>query len=110
MTELKLAFIGFGNVARSFARMLDGRKGQLSEQYGINWRTTAIATSKHGCVITERDIDLIEAAACVEGGESLLSLPRISSLGNTVEVIEGCDADIVFETTPLNPASGDPAI
>src|SRR5438552_3127233 len=42
--ELNLAFIGFGSVARAFARMLEERQSSLANEYGLRWKTTAIAT------------------------------------------------------------------
>ena len=73
--ELKLAFIGLGNVARAFARMLEARRSTLEQEYGINWRVTAIATGRHGCVLATNGIDLNKAVAAVERGEALSALP-----------------------------------
>ena len=107
--ELKLAFIGFGNVARSFARILNNRKAQMAAAYDLRWRTTAIATARHGCVISQTGIDLDEAAASVERGESLTALPGTTDAIDSISLIENCDADILFETSPLNPRDGEPA-
>lgn len=107
--ELKLAFIGLGNVARAFARMIDARRALLEQHYGINWRTTAIATGRHGCAIASDRIDLNDAVALVERGETLAALPGASVAASAMEIIESLDADILFETSPLNPANGQPA-
>jgi homoserine dehydrogenase len=107
--ELKLAFIGFGNVARSFARILNNRKAQMAADYDLRWRTTAIATAMHGCVISQTGIDLDEAAASVERGESLTALPGAADAIDSISLIENCDADILFETSPLDPRDGEPA-
>ncbi|HXG93615.1 MAG TPA: homoserine dehydrogenase [Blastocatellia bacterium] len=107
--QLKLAFVGFGNVARAFARMLDERRAILAEQYDINWRATAIATGNHGCILAS-NIDLNEAVASVERGENLTTLKDDLPAANSLEVIERCDADIIFETSPLNAEDGEPAV
>jgi homoserine dehydrogenase len=107
--EMNLAFIGFGNVARAFARILRDRRSQLATEYDLSWRTTAIATGGHGCVLSESAINLDEAVAIVERSGSLYELADVSIASNSIEVIETCDADIVFETTPLNPIDGEPA-
>jgi homoserine dehydrogenase len=107
--ELKLAFIGLGNVARAFARMLDARRSTLEQEYGISWRVTAIATGSHGCALDTNGIDLNEAVAMVERGESLAALPGASIARSAIAMIESCDADIMFETSPLNPVDGEPA-
>ncbi|HVG21414.1 MAG TPA: homoserine dehydrogenase [Blastocatellia bacterium] len=107
--ELKLAFIGFGNVARAFARILRDRSPQLARQYDLTCRTGAIATGSHASVLSESAIDLDEAVALVERGASLKDLAGVTIAGDTAQVIKACDADIVFETTPLNPVDGEPA-
>jgi homoserine dehydrogenase len=108
--ELKLAFIGFGNVARSFARLLNERKAQLASDYDIRWRATAIATATRGRLLASAGIDLEEAAAAIERGDSLTLLPGASRADDSMSVVESCDADILFETSPLNPTDGEPAI
>src|SRR6185503_2938734 len=95
--ELRLAFIGFGNVARSFARILAARANQLDEEYGLHCKTSAIATGTHGCVTSHDGIDLIEAVACIERGGQLTGLNKKS-------------VDVMFETTPLDIEAGEPAI
>ena len=107
--ELKLAFIGFGNVARAFARILNDRRSPLAERYDLRWRATAIATANHGCVLSTAGIDLNEAVTRLERGESLLDIPGTSAVATPMEVVEACDADILFETSTLSPTDGEPA-
>ena len=107
--ELRLAFIGFGNVAREFARILDSRKHMLAAEYDIHLRTTGIATGKHGCVISNSSIDLKEVLQRLENLDSLVGLPHTSETGDAVSLMENCEADILFETTPLSPMDGEPA-
>jgi homoserine dehydrogenase len=107
--EVRMAFVGFGNVARAFARMLEARKRQLEDEFGLICRATAIATAHHGCVISDAAIDLNEAVRQCEGGRSL-ELPGAVRVGDAARIIEQCEADVIFETTPLNPENGEPAI
>jgi homoserine dehydrogenase len=53
---------------------------------------------------------LIEAVECIERGGKLHELPETVSLGDSLAVIETCDADILFETTPLNIIDGEPGV
>ena len=107
--ELKLAFIGFGNVARAFARILCANRSRLAEQYDLRWKVTAIATGKHGCALSQSMIDLEEASAALDRNESIDCLHGVSAARGSTEIIQACDADILFETTPLDPISGEPA-
>ena len=106
--EQRLVFIGFGNVAQAFARMVTERGARLAEQYDLTLRTTGIATARHGCVLAS-DIDLIAAAEAVGRGESLTGLPGVVAAADAFSVIDRCAADVLFETSPLNPLTGEPA-
>ena len=108
--ELTAAFIGFGNVARAFAWMLNEKKEELGLQYGLSLKTKGIATGNHGCIISPGGIDLVEAAQCVEGGEQLTKLPGSLAASDPFGVIKNCSVDVLFETTPLNATDGEPAI
>lgn len=107
--EVKLAFVGFGNVARAFARMLESRRSLLDSQNSIQFRTTGIATATHGSIVAPA-IDLLEAADLVEGGESLAAIHGTSDCSDSLDLIDRCDADVIFETSPLNPTDGEPAV
>lgn len=106
--HLRLAFIGFGNVARAFARILNLRESQLAQDYDLRFSTIAIATARHGCIISSAGIDLLEAVSCVESGGTLTQL-NASPIKDSPALIDCCNADILFETTPLNPISAEPA-
>src|SRR4030095_1322954 len=107
--ELSAAFIGFGNVARAFARMLNDNREALKARYDLTLRTKGIATASHGCIISASKIDLIEAANCVEAGGQLSDLRGSVTASDPFDVISNCSANVVFETTPLNPDNGEPA-
>ena len=46
-----LAIVGFGNVARSFLRLLIAKETELRRRYDIRWRLTGIATRRNGWVV-----------------------------------------------------------
>jgi homoserine dehydrogenase len=106
--ECRLAFIGFGNVARAFARIVSERRTRLAREFGLTLRTTGIATARHGCILSS-DIDILEAAACLERDERLTALAGTVAATDAFSVIANCDADVLFETSPLNPLQGEPA-
>jgi homoserine dehydrogenase len=107
--EVRLAFVGFGNVARAFARMLEAQRRRLEDQFSLRWRATAIATARHGCIVSDTAIDLNEAARLCESNRGL-DMPGAVQVSGPAEMIERCEADVIFETTPLNPNDGEPAI
>jgi homoserine dehydrogenase len=95
--EMRLAFLGFGNVAREFARILDSRNGSPAEKYDLQLRTTGIATGRHGCVISNSGIGLIVVLQRIETGMSLAGLPETSETRDALNLIGNCQADILFE-------------
>ena len=117
---MKIAFIGFGNVARAFARLLDRHKARLDREYGLRWRTTGIATGAHGCVLGD-DLNLNDALndtvndalnnamPRTNAGAQLCGLSGSTRAEDALAVIENCGADVIFETTPLSPSDGEPA-
>jgi homoserine dehydrogenase len=106
--ERRLAFIGFGNVARALARILSERRALLAGEFDLTLRTTGIATARHGSILSS-NIDQGEAAACIERGQSLTMLSDVTAATDAFSVIANCDADILFETSPLDPLAGEPA-
>lgn len=108
--ELRLALIGFGNVGRAFASLLMQKETTLLNEYGLKPRVTGIITARHGAAIDPDGIDLSKALSLVEAKQSLAPLSKIAFEGNTIDFIKTCPADVLFETTPVNPQAGTPAI
>ena len=108
--ELKLAFIGMGNVGRAFARLLQARRDELARQHGLAWVVTAIGTAHHGSLISETGLDLAGAVQRIESGQSIRALENSEVVSDAAEAIDRCHADILLETTPLNAVDGQPAI
>ncbi len=120
---LDLIFVGFGNVGRRFARLLQERENLLARTYGLTWRVIGIATRTHGIAVNPAGLDLTQALTLVEGGASLSTLRgntatrRHEALGSALELIESAThaadaerAQVVVETTVLDIARGQPAI
>lgn len=105
----KLAFIGFGNVARALARLLLRKEDVLRSRYGITFSATGIATGSHGFAVNPDGLDLLGCLDVVETGGSLdssTSFPVASSL----EVIQQSQADFMLENSPVNHLTGQPAL
>ena len=107
-----LALIGFGNVGRRFARLLDERRDWLSLDYDLDCRIVGIATRRHGWLHNETGLDAADAAARIESGAALNdadgaegSFELIRRLGESPS-----DLRIVVETSVLDIAAGQPAI
>ena len=70
-----LALIGFGNVGRRFARLLEEQRDTLRDCYDLDCRIVGITTRNHGAAFSLRgEIDGVRAAELVESGGSLTAL------------------------------------
>jgi homoserine dehydrogenase len=110
MIDCSLAFLGFGNVGQALARLLLRKREELQVRYNLAFMVTGIATGRHGVAIAPHGIDLERALAILAAGGSLDGLsdqPGISSLSS---FIASCNASLLFECTPVNYATGQPAV
>jgi len=87
---LTLALIGYGNVGRAFARLLDRKKSQYP------FRIVAIHTLRHGSAFDTQGLP----------PEPVFGPPAAS----IEEFLDRAAPEIVVEVTSLNPATGEPAI
>ena len=105
----KLAFIGFGNVARALARLLNRKRAVLEKEYDITFSVTGIATGKHGFAVNSNGLEVENAIEMVERGESISPLSALQ-VQDSLAVIQRSRANVMFENSPVNHATGQPAI
>ncbi len=109
MKTYRLTFIGFGNVARALARLLKRKQDLLKSRYGITYSVTGIATGSHGFAINPDGLDIDKALELVENGESISPLSAIP-VNDSIAVIRNSSADFMFENSPVNHHTGQPAL
>ncbi len=105
----KLAFIGFGNVARAFVRLLERKREALRSAYGITYSVTGIATGRHGFAINPEGIDIAKALELVESNQPISPVSSFD-VQDSLAVIQHSAANIMFENSPVNYETGQPAI
>jgi homoserine dehydrogenase len=87
---MKLALIGYGNVGRAFARLLEAQRRVFP------FRIVAIHTLRHGTAIDERGLPVD---------------PKFGPRAESVDAfLDHARAEVVVELTTLNPSTGEPAI
>ncbi len=111
MSHYKLAFVGFGNVGRALARLLLRKEALLENSYGITFAVTGIATGSHGFAVHPEGLDITRALQLVENGQSIAPLTDPGTrVSDSAAVIRQSGADVMFENSPVNHATGQPAI
>jgi len=104
-----LAFIGFGNVARALARLLERKRDLLQSTYDITYSVTGIATGRHGFAVNPQGLDITRALELVENKQSIFPLSTFQ-VEDSLAVIQHSNADIMFENSPVNTQTGQPAL
>ncbi|HKF02910.1 MAG TPA: hypothetical protein VKB49_11385 [Candidatus Sulfotelmatobacter sp.] len=109
-----LCFLGFGNVNRTLARLLQDRAAELRDRYGIAFRITGIASRRLGWIADPNGVD---PESCGSGAAARERAQVGSGLsGRTVAAtdveswLSAAQADILFEATSLNVQNGQPAV
>jgi homoserine dehydrogenase len=101
MKRYRLCFLGFGNVGRALARLFVAKTAELRERYGIEWEIAGVATRRMGWRASD---DAIDVASLLAGNDETGSEAGLN------EWLARAKPDVVFETTSLNPETGQPAI
>jgi homoserine dehydrogenase len=97
-----LCVVGFGNVGRTLVGLLQRKAGELRNRYGIEWRVTGIASRRLGWLAAPQGFS----------PEKLLA-GDFSEAQKTPDVrtwLQLARADVLFEASSLNAATGEPAI
>lgn len=111
MSHYNLAFIGFGNVARALARLLERKRDLLKSKHDITYSVTGIATGSHGFAVNPDGLDVTKALELVESKQSISPLSNSPfPISDSLSVIKHSNANIIFENSPVNTKTGQPAI
>ena len=105
----KLALIGFGNVARALARLLIRKQDLLKSQHDVTFSFTGLATGGHGFAVNPNGLDIQKALELVESKQSISPLSAIP-VEDSLAVINNSQADVMFENSPVNTQTGQPAL
>lgn len=109
MKEVKIALVGFGNVGKALVRLLDKKQSILRSEYDFYTTVTGIATARHGMAIDPTGIDTVRALDLDAHGESLVQLSGLPVPSTVIEFIRSVPADVLFENSPVNHHTGQPA-
>jgi homoserine dehydrogenase len=110
MSHYNLILIGFGNVGQALARLLLRKEGELESRYGLTCSVIGIATGRHGLAYDPEGIDPVEALARAQRGASLAGLSPHSPPADAAAMIRRGEAEVLFENTPVNYSTGQPAV
>lgn len=108
--NIKIALLGFGNAGKAFAKLLTEKQEEIFNKFNLNVSIVAIATKSKGCLVNEKGIDLISALNDIDKFNHFNKNRNDYTEISSMEIAKNVDYDILFELTPLQIFSGQPAI
>ncbi len=106
--DLRLALLGFGNVNRALARLIQRKTEALEAEHDLALTVTGIRTHSHGCAIDPDGLDL-SAALSAYDDHSLDDLHVGQPCPDAMTFIQTVPADLLIEATWMDPRTGQPA-
>jgi homoserine dehydrogenase len=104
MKTYNLCFLGFGNVGRALVELLLEKREEMRAEYNIDWRITGVATRRMGWLAAT---DGFNVESLLEGNVSASMSPSTEAVRDWLRAAR---ADVLFETTSLDPHTGQPGI
>ena len=109
MRTIPVCLVGFGNVGKALVRLLEKKQSVLRDQFGFETRITGIATGRHGSALDPAGLDGLKAIELADKGGSLNPLSKLPIPPNNLDFIRLSQAEVLFENTPVNHHTGQPA-
>ena len=104
--EVKICLIGMGKVGTSFLQLLKEKRDYIRVNFNFNCKLVAIF-EYDGALINSGGIDLdniLEDHTNLRKNQFWMSNVKVQDLISTLDI------DILIETTPTNPTTGEPAL
>jgi homoserine dehydrogenase len=108
--EVLIAMLGFGNVGRALAKLLQSKESELENEFGISYKVVGIATERHGIAVDQDGLDLVRAIDILNENKNLTELSTQPSPLNSSSFIDQTHAHVLFESTPVDYETGQPAV
>ena len=103
------ALIGLGNVGRNLLRIFEMKRARLADDYGLAFRVVCAADSS-GCAVDPAGFDVADLRRHKEQGGRVRDLPGFVPGRTPAEVLAELSCALVFESSPVNLADGEPGL
>lgn len=97
-----LGIVGLGNVGSALVALLQRKRHELSERYGIEWHITGVASRRLGWLVAGEGFNTAKLLA----GDFCEAQPA-AGLADWLRIAK---VDALFESSSLNAETGEPAI
>jgi homoserine dehydrogenase len=115
MKNYNLAFLGFGNVGRALVQLLESKRAELRDQYGVTFAFTGVASRRLGwhsqpAGFAAHDLIGDGTGFTTQGAARWEAASDEQALAELRAWLAASQADVLFENTSMNPHTGQPAI
>ena len=100
LRTLRISLVGFGKVGRAFGELVLQEHDRLKLEMGIDLVVTGLCTARYGSVIEPTGVNLRRVLDVAKAGDAQ------GPFQSSTEFVSRCPADVVVESTPLEPFTG----
>src|SRR6266478_1028117 len=108
MKTFNLCLLGFGNVNRTLAELLQRKEAELREHHGIEWLITGVASRRIRWQANASGFDVAELLRA-QNADAFARMHG-EECKHYNAWLEAAQPDVIFEATSLNVENGQPAI
>jgi len=110
VTVKRIILCGLGTVGKAFVRLLQERRGQIAERYGLAIELVAAVDIGGGAVVDQGTLPLDGLLGHLDAGGAVETFAPHGRPGiSGIEALSSIPADILVEATPTNLVDGEPA-
>lgn len=109
MNEVRLALIGFGNVAQGLTQILRDQEEIYAHKFGVRFLISAITDPIKGTAFAPDGLAPAELLEAVQKPGGLKNLPGVHPDWDAMEMIQNSPTDVVVEMSYTNLQTGEPS-
>lgn len=109
MRDIRLAFIGFGNVAQGLTQILRDNSVIFSKRFGVRLLINAITDPVKGCAYDDNMLDPSDILIAIQKYGIVKNLSGSDQKWDAIEIISDSLVDVIIEMSPTNLQTGEPA-
>lgn len=104
--KMRIILVGFGVVGQAFAQLMNVRRKELVEDFGINPRIVAVA-DRGGSAVDLKGLNVEKLLAAKKEKKTVAG---IGASQDSLSLVRELEAEVVVEVTPTNVRTGQPGL